>query len=43
MEIAGKLIEKGINFPKIVDETFFTKTYNQNRIAYGSRMAGIRK
>ena len=25
-------IEKGINFPKIVDETFFTKTYNQNRI-----------
>ena len=32
MEIAGKLIEKGINFPKIVDETFFTKTYNQNRI-----------
>ena len=31
-EIAGKLIEKGINFPKIVDETFFTKTYNQNRI-----------
>lgn len=32
MEIAGKLMDKGINFPKIVDETFFTKTYNQNRI-----------
>lgn len=32
MNIAGKLMEKGINFTKIVDETFYTKTYNQNRI-----------
>lgn len=32
MNIAGKLMEKGIDFTKIVDETFFTKTYNQNRI-----------
>ncbi len=32
MNIAGKLMEKGINFTKIVDETFCTNTYNQNRI-----------
>lgn len=32
MEAAGVLMSLGINFPKIVDETFFTKTYNQNRI-----------
>ena len=32
MEIAGRLMERGINFSKIVEETFFTKTYNQNRI-----------
>lgn len=32
MNIAGRLMEKGIDFTKIVDETFYTKTYNQNRI-----------
>lgn len=32
MEIAGALMECGINYPKIVDDTFYTKTYNQNRI-----------
>lgn len=32
METAGVLMELGINYPKIVDETFYTKTYNQNRI-----------
>lgn len=32
MEIAGALMEMGINYPKIVDETYYTKTYNQNRI-----------
>lgn len=32
MNIAGRLMEKGINFTKIVDETFYTKTYEQNRI-----------
>ena len=26
------LMSYGIDFPRIVDETFFTKTYNQNRI-----------
>lgn len=32
MNIAGRLMDKGIAFTKIVDETFYTKTYNQNRI-----------
>jgi bifunctional oligoribonuclease and PAP phosphatase NrnA len=32
MNIAGKLMEKGIDFTRIIDETFYTKTYNQNRI-----------
>lgn len=32
MRIAGELMEIGINFSKIIDETFFTKTYSQNRI-----------
>jgi len=32
MNIAGNLMEKGINYSKIVDDTFYTKTYNQNRI-----------
>ena len=32
MNIAGVLMEKGIAYSKIVDDTFYTKTYNQNRI-----------
>lgn len=32
MEAAGFLMDLGINFPRIVDETFFTKTYEQNQI-----------
>lgn len=32
MNIAGQLMEKGIDYSKIVDETFYTKTFNQNRI-----------
>ena len=32
MNIAGVLMEKGINYSKIVDDTFYTKTYDQNRI-----------
>ncbi len=32
MEVAGKLMELGIDYPAIVDRTFFEKTYNQNRI-----------
>jgi phosphoesterase RecJ-like protein len=32
MNIAGQLMEMGIDYPKIVDETFYTKTFAQNRI-----------
>lgn len=32
MNIAGILMEKGIDYSKIIDDTFYTKTYNQNRI-----------
>lgn len=32
MNIAGRLMEKGIDFTKIVDETFYTKTFEQNKI-----------
>ncbi|MBO5372674.1 MAG: bifunctional oligoribonuclease/PAP phosphatase NrnA [Lachnospiraceae bacterium] len=32
MESAGKLMEMGIDFSKIVDETFYTKTFEQNQI-----------
>lgn len=32
MEAAGFLMETGIDFTKIVDETFYTKTFVQNRI-----------
>jgi phosphoesterase RecJ-like protein len=32
MEIAGTLMEMGIDYPKIVDDTFYTKTFAQNQI-----------
>lgn len=32
MEIAGRLMEMGIDFTRIVDETFYTKTFAQNKI-----------
>ena len=32
MEIAGKLMETGIDFSWIVDDTFYTKTFEQNQI-----------
>lgn len=32
MNIAGILMEKGIDFTKIVDDTFYTKTFSQNKI-----------
>ncbi len=32
MEIAGKLMEMGIDFTRIVDETYYTKTFAQNQI-----------
>lgn len=32
MEIAGKLMAKGIDFGRIIDDTFFRKSYVQNQI-----------
>lgn len=32
MEIAGRLMDKGIDFTRIADESFYTKTYRQNQI-----------
>ena len=32
MEIAGKLMEKGLDCAKIIDDTFYRKTYIQNQI-----------
>lgn len=32
MEIAGSLMEMGIDFPKIIDESFFMKSYGQARL-----------
>ncbi|MGN0343126.1 MAG: bifunctional oligoribonuclease/PAP phosphatase NrnA [Roseburia sp.] len=32
MNIAGRLMDKGIPFSEIVDQTYFQKTYEQNRI-----------
>ena len=32
MNIAGILMEKGISYTKIIDETFYTKTFEQNKI-----------
>lgn len=33
MEAAGALMDTGIDYSKIVDETYYVKTYNQNRIS----------
>lgn len=32
MQVAGKLISKGINFSMLIDESFYAKTYMQNQI-----------
>ena len=32
MEIAGRLMDKGIDFSALIDRTFFEKTYRQNQI-----------
>ncbi len=32
MRLAAELMEKGIDFSRIVEKTFFEKTYNQNRV-----------
>ncbi len=38
MEIAGELIEKGIDFPALIDRTWSAKTYGQTRL-HGQAMA----
>lgn len=42
MEIAGKLITKGIDFTKIIKDSFYTKTYAQNQILGHTLMESIR-
>lgn len=42
MEIAGKLMECGIDFSKIIDDTFYIKTFEQNKIL-GKAMLNCRR
>ena len=42
LEIAGKLIEYGIDFPKIIDDSFFMKTYGQLKL-HGKAMLDSRR
>lgn len=32
MDVAGSLMEMGIDYSKIIDETFYTKTFGQNKV-----------
>lgn len=41
MEIAGKLMSKGIDFSRIIDETFYQKTYVQNQVLGRALMESI--
>ncbi len=42
MEIGAKLIQYGFNFPKIIEETFYQKTYLQTQIMGRALMESIR-
>ena len=42
MEIAGNLMKKGIDFTKIIKDSFYTKTYAQNQIMGHTIMESIR-
>ena len=42
MEIAGRLMAMGIDFTKIIDDTFFRKTYLQSQILGRALMESIR-
>lgn len=42
MEIAGKLMSKGIDFTRIIDESFFRKTYHQSQILGRALMESVR-
>lgn len=41
LKAAGELISKGINFPKLIDEVFYQKTYIQNQILGRALMESI--
>lgn len=43
MNVAGKLMEKGIPFTEIIDKTFYTKTFQQNRILGQALLQAERK
>lgn len=42
MNIAGKLMDTGIDFNKIVDDTYFVKTYVQNQILGRALLESVR-
>ena len=42
MDIAGKLMEKGIDHSRILDETFYSKSYNQMQIMGRALLESIR-
>ncbi len=42
MQIAGKLMDKGVNFTKIIEETFYQKTYAQQQVLGRTLMESIR-
>lgn len=42
LNIAAKLIAYGFDFPKIIDETFYEKTYAQNQIMGRAMMESVR-
>lgn len=41
MQIAGKLMAKGVNFSKIIDDTFYRKTYVQNQVLGRTLMESV--
>ena len=42
MEIAGALMEKGVNAAKIIDDSFYRKTYAQNQILRKALLSSTR-
>ncbi len=41
MEVAGKMMAKGINFTRIIDDSFYSKTYVQNQILGRALMESV--
>lgn len=42
MEIAGRLMEFGIDFPRIIDESFFMKSYGQSKLHGRAMLDSVR-